>query len=107
MKKPWFEIMLLKIISQLRNLDVTKWEAIKREVAKKNLLITPEIRVVESLRAYLDGVWAGPQEAKRLWNNVLLELKDLDVNEANRIENRISSSRITDSVEDWRKNNAG
>jgi hypothetical protein len=97
------EKMINYIVSQLRNIDVSTWQAKKLEIAKKNIELTPEVRVVEALRAYIDGVWAGKVEAARLWDNVLIELKELDAVAANRIEERISKSRITDAVVDWRR----
>lgn len=94
--------MIYKIVDMLKNKDISKWESIKYKVAKEKIQEIPETKVVEALRAYIDGVWAGPVEAKRLWNEVIKNLAKFDEFEVKEIENRIKRSRISDAS-DWRK----
>lgn len=81
---------LLKVIEKLRNMDVTEWEQIRYATELEYTRSIPEIRVVDALREYIDGVWSGPEESKRLWNKVLVAIKELD----EYVENGFSKEKL-------------
>lgn len=99
----WVEKMLKYLISQLQSIDVHKWEATRFRVAETNRKMLPEVKVIEALRTYMDGVWGGPEEAKRCWTLVIKALEDLDKNEVYRIEEAVKHSKITDPYYDWHR----
>ena len=78
--------IIMYILKNITNRSVIEWNTIRRQVELDHLASIPEIKVVEALKLYLDGVWCGPIEAKRLWNNVLLSIKELDENNSKFIE---------------------
>lgn len=46
----------------------------------------PEAKVVNAIRAFIDGEWAPKEEHTKLWQNVLASIRDLDESELVRIE---------------------
>ena len=98
-----FESIIHFLCNKLKNIDTSKWEEQRQQVAQKRLQALPEVRVVEALREYIDALWAPPSESNRLWQVLLSELSVLDKDEYDRLGSRIKDSSISDAIADWRR----
>ncbi len=78
--------ILLKLLLATSDRRADDWNVAIKGILDERVKSLPEVAVVESLRAYLDGLWGPPDEGKRLWSQVLASLRTLDIDEIKRNE---------------------
>lgn len=78
--------LIMKMLMAASERKPDDWNLMIRDIIIEREKNLPEAIVVDKLRAYMDGVWAGPEEGKRLWQELQVSLRALDVEEIKRNE---------------------
>ncbi len=69
---------LFKTIMKLRHLDMSKFKETQIRVEKEYVSSIPEIKVVDAVKEYIDGLWAPEDVQEKLWQALLKSIKELD-----------------------------
>lgn len=77
---------ILALVHHLHSPILREWDVIRNKAEYEYRKNIPEGKVVDSLKAWIDGQWAPPEEHARLWQEVLKAIKELDEGEETRIK---------------------
>ena len=86
--------VLMKILLNMSARKPDDWNLAIQDIIIERQKHLPEHAVVESLRAYLDALWCGPEEQKRLWKELMVSLRKLDEEDIKRNEAHLQKLHV-------------